>query len=81
MLQLLVTANVVLSSLILSALMMESTHSSKKSVLTRSTRRHIVEDGILHSPKLYPIMSQINPLQSNIVSFLDLDLTIVTWKE
>jgi hypothetical protein len=47
-LQLLVTANVVLSSLILSFLMMETICSSETSYLTRDTRRHIPEDGILH---------------------------------
>jgi hypothetical protein len=45
-LQLLVTANV-LSSLILSALMMEAMISSGTSVSTRITRHHISEDGIL----------------------------------
>jgi hypothetical protein len=48
-LRLLVTANVVPSSPILVTLMMESIHSSETSVLTRTTWRHIPEDGILQS--------------------------------
>jgi hypothetical protein len=46
--QLLVTANVP-SSLNLFTLMMEAISCSETSVLTRSTRRHIQEDDILHS--------------------------------
>jgi hypothetical protein len=48
MLQLLVTANVVPSSLILFSLMMEATNFSETSVLTRVTSRHNPEDGILY---------------------------------
>jgi hypothetical protein len=48
-LQLLVTANVVPSSPILVTIMMEAMHSPQISVLTRTTRRYIPEDGILHS--------------------------------
>jgi hypothetical protein len=45
----LVTANTVPSSLILSALMMEAIRSYETHLLTRATRRHIPEDDILHS--------------------------------
>jgi hypothetical protein len=44
----LVTANVIHSSLILPTLKREATYSFETSVLTRATRRHISEDGILH---------------------------------
>jgi hypothetical protein len=46
-LQLLVTDNVVPSSLILSNLMMEAIRFSETLALTRATRNHIPEDGTL----------------------------------
>jgi hypothetical protein len=45
----LVSANVVRSSLIVSTLVKKVARSSETSVLTRATRRHMAEDGILHS--------------------------------
>jgi hypothetical protein len=47
--QLLVIAYVVPSSLVFSTLMMEAIFSSGTSVLTRAARSNIPEDGILHS--------------------------------
>jgi hypothetical protein len=48
-LQLLLTAKVIRSSLIHSTLMMEPIRSSEPSVLTGTTQRDIPEDGLLHS--------------------------------
>jgi hypothetical protein len=45
--QLLVTANIVPSSLILITVMMEALHSTETLVLTRATWHNIPEDGIL----------------------------------
>jgi hypothetical protein len=57
--RLLVTANVFPSSLILFALMMETILSSLTSVLTRATRRNILEDGILRSRRRENLKSYI----------------------
>jgi hypothetical protein len=56
---LLLTANVVISSLIRSTLMMEATHSSETSIIARTARRHIPEDGILHSDSRENLKSYI----------------------
>jgi hypothetical protein len=59
MLRLLVTANVVGTSLIPFALMMGAVRSSETSLLTRATRRNIQEDGILHSHRREILQSYI----------------------
>jgi hypothetical protein len=56
---LLVTANVVPSSLILVTLMMEATRSSETSILIRATRRGILKGGILHSHCLENLKSYL----------------------
>jgi hypothetical protein len=58
-LHLLVIANVVPSSLVLSTLMTDAIRSSETSVLTRATLRHIPEDGILHSHRRENFKSHI----------------------
>jgi hypothetical protein len=64
----LVTANVVSSLLILSTMMMEVIPSSEESVLTRASRRHIPEDGILLSPSL--LQSHARFREISYISFL-----------
>jgi hypothetical protein len=44
-----ITARVVSNSLILLTLMTEAIRSSETFLLTRASRHHIAEDGILHS--------------------------------
>jgi hypothetical protein len=58
-LQLLVTASVVLSPLIHITLMMKAICSSETSVLARAKRRNIPEDGILHSHRRENLKSYI----------------------
>jgi hypothetical protein len=59
LLLLLVTANDVARTLILFTLMIEAIRSSDTSVLTRTTRRNITEDGILHSHRRENLKSYI----------------------
>jgi hypothetical protein len=56
---LLVTSNVVPSSPIHVTLMMNAIRPSETSVLTRTTRRHISEDGILHCHRRENLTSYI----------------------
>jgi hypothetical protein len=58
-LRLLLTANIVPSSLILYTLMMEAVRSSVTSILTRTIRHNVPEDDILHSHRRGNLTSYI----------------------
>jgi hypothetical protein len=57
----LLTAYVVANQLALFTLMMEVIRSSETSVLTTVTRRHIREDGLLHSHRRENLKSYCEP--------------------
>jgi hypothetical protein len=57
-------------------LKMEAIRSSETSVHTRSTRRHIPEDGILHSHRRENLKSYNNRYNSNKVHALFLKITL-----
>jgi hypothetical protein len=70
----LVNSNVAPSSPILFTLIMEAIRSSEMSVLTRTTRRHIPEDGFLHSHsrenlEFYVISSELETFCLSFISF------------
>jgi hypothetical protein len=78
-LQLLVTANVVPSSVILFSLMMEAMRSSEMLVLTIATRRRIPEDGMLHdiSESEFCLHLPVKPTQLGLID----GATLCHWTE
>jgi hypothetical protein len=63
MFRLLVTANVIPSSLIIVTLMMEAILSSEALVLSKATQLHITEDGILQLLTYAPLPRHFRPSQ------------------
>jgi hypothetical protein len=76
--RLIVTANVFPSSPILVTLMMDELISSETSVLTRATRRNILEEAILHSHRSENLKSYLSPVNLQIPKS-GLSLTDFLW--
>jgi uncharacterized alpha-E superfamily protein len=64
--ELLITANVVPRSLILSALMKKAIQCSETSVLTRVMRRDIPEEGILQGKRMFRKLSEMSKSRGSI---------------
>jgi hypothetical protein len=86
MLQLLVTANVVPSSLILVTLMMEVICSSETLLLTRAIRHNISEDSIFQNEKLvsklcfdHVLKSSNLPVEVSLLSMVVPPLLLARW--
>jgi hypothetical protein len=75
-LRLLITANVIPSSLNRLTLMMEATLSSETSVISRARRRHIKEDGILREQGYFTAL-WVSRLRSEHMS----EMWAINWKD